>query len=65
MKDIKCPSCGEVMGVETEELDIAELIECEECGEEFEVVSFNGGKVQLRAMGEETEEEDVEEEEEF
>lgn len=61
-KDIKCPNCEEPMGLEAENLDVDELIDCAECGEEYEVVSLD--PLKLRAMGEEDEEE-VEEEEEY
>ncbi len=56
-----CPVCEGTFYVDEEEVEEGDLISCEECGAELEVVSTN--PLELEAVEEEDEKSDEEEEE--
>ena len=55
-----CPVCEGSFFLDEEDVEEGDLINCEECGAELEVVSTN--PVELEAMEEEEDKEDEEEE---
>lgn len=60
-----CPECENELSVEVDELDEGDVVACDECGSEFEVVGVE--PLELARAGEDYDEEDedfVEEEEE-
>jgi alpha-aminoadipate/glutamate carrier protein LysW len=60
-----CPECENELSVEVDELDEGDVVACDECGSEFEVVGVE--PLELSRAGEDYDEEDedfVEEEEE-
>ena len=56
-----CPVCEGTFYVDEEEVEEGDLISCEECGAELEVVSTN--PLELEAVDEEEEKKEDEEEE--
>jgi hypothetical protein len=55
-KDIKCPSCNQPMGVAD---DLAGIISgdevcCDNCGDDFKVISKNDTSIQLKVITVET-----------
>ena len=58
-----CPVCEGTFYVDEEEVEEGDLISCEECGAELEVVSTS--PLELEAVEEEEEKEDEEEEKEM
>lgn len=66
IKDIKCPECKEAMGLDVEGANIedGDVIECTECGTEFDIISINEDGPQLMYHEDEEEEEEEEEGEE-
>ena len=56
-----CPVCEGTFYVDEEEVEEGDLISCEECGAELEVVSTN--PLEMEAVEEEEEEKEDEEEE--
>jgi alpha-aminoadipate carrier protein LysW len=62
---VLCPECENEIDVEEDELDEGEVVSCDECGMEFEVVGVDPLELALVADEEEEEdEEDAEEKEE-
>jgi lysine biosynthesis protein LysW len=59
-----CPDCAREFYLEEDDLAIGDIVHCEECGVELEVVKLNELELELPA-GEEEEEEEEEEEDEF
>ena len=60
-----CPECENELDVDVEEVEEGDVITCEECGSEYEVVGVE--PLELARVGEELEEDDelyAEEEEE-
>jgi alpha-aminoadipate carrier protein LysW len=60
-----CPECENELDVDVEEVEEGDVITCEECGSEYEVVGVE--PLELARVGEELDEEDelyAEEEEE-
>jgi alpha-aminoadipate carrier protein LysW len=59
-----CPECDNVLDLELDEVEEGDVVSCEECGSEFEVVGVE--PLELAPVGDELEEEDdpLEEEEE-
>jgi alpha-aminoadipate carrier protein LysW len=58
-----CPECENDLDVEVEELEEGDVVACEECGSEYEVVSVEPLEL-TRVDGDEDEEEEFNEEEE-
>ena len=57
-----CPECDNVLDVELDEMEEGDVVACDECGTEFEVVGVE--PLELARVDEELEEEALEEEEE-
>jgi lysine biosynthesis protein LysW len=63
-----CPDCAREFYLEEDDLAIGDIVHCEECGVELEVVKLNELELELTSAeedDEEEEDEDEEEEEEF
>jgi alpha-aminoadipate/glutamate carrier protein LysW len=58
-----CPECENELDIEQDEVEEGDVISCEECGTEFEVVSVEPLEL-ARVDGEEEEEDEAYEEEE-
>ncbi|HEX3894016.1 MAG TPA: hypothetical protein VHW46_15690 [Terracidiphilus sp.] len=58
-----CPECENDLDVEVEELEEGDVVACEECGSEYEVVSVEPLEL-TKVDGDEDEEEEFNEEEE-
>jgi alpha-aminoadipate carrier protein LysW len=58
-----CPECENDLDVEVEELEEGDVVACEECGSEYEVVSVEPLEL-TKVDGDEYEEEEFNEEEE-
>ena len=56
-----CPDCAREFYLEEDDLAIGDIVHCEECGVELEVVKLNELELELTSA----EEDDEEEEEEF
>lgn len=60
-----CPECESVMDFDAEDVEEGDVVECDECGTEFEVVSSDPLEItKVDEADEEDEELDEEEEEE-
>jgi len=57
-----CPECDNVLDIEVDELDAGDVVACDECGTEFEVVGVE--PLELARVDEDLEEEDELEDEE-
>jgi len=57
-----CPECENDLDVEVDELDEGDVVACDECGTEYEVVGVE--PLELSRMDEGYEDDDIEEEEE-
>jgi alpha-aminoadipate carrier protein LysW len=57
-----CPECESELDIELDEIEEGDVVACEECGTEFEVVGVE--PLELARVEDEEEEEDVYEEEE-
>jgi alpha-aminoadipate/glutamate carrier protein LysW len=51
-----CPECENDLDVEVEELEEGDVVACEECGSEYEVVGVD--PLELTKMGDEDDEDD-------
>jgi alpha-aminoadipate/glutamate carrier protein LysW len=51
-----CPECDNVLDIELDEVEEGDVVSCEECGSEFEVVGVE--PLELARVGDELEEED-------
>lgn len=58
---VVCPECESDIDIDEEEVDEGDVVACDECGTEFEVVATN--PLELSPVSEEEEEDDEEEEE--
>ncbi len=58
---VLCPECESEIDVEEDELDEGEIVSCDDCGTDFEVVGLE--PLELAAVTEEEEDEDEEENE--
>lgn len=58
-----CPECENNLDLEVDEVEEGDVVACDECGTEFEVVSVEPLEL-ARVDGEEEEEDDVYEEDE-
>ncbi len=61
---VACPQCESNLDIEEDEVDEGDIVSCEECGSEFEVVTTNPLELSRMAGDEEEEEEEEEEENE-
>lgn len=59
-----CPECENDLDVEVDELEEGDVVACDECGSEYEVVGVDPLELTKVDEGYEDEEEPVEEEEE-
>jgi alpha-aminoadipate/glutamate carrier protein LysW len=59
---VTCPECESNLDVEEDEVDEGDIVSCEECGSEFEVVTTN--PLELSRVADDEEEDEEEEEEE-
>ena len=53
-----CPECENDLDVDVEELDEGDVVACEECGSEYEVVGVD--PLELSPVGEDLDEDDEE-----
>jgi alpha-aminoadipate carrier protein LysW len=60
---VTCPQCESNLDLEEDEVDEGDIVSCDECGSEFEVVTTNPLELS-RVADEEEEEEEGEEENE-
>ncbi len=60
---VVCPQCESDIDVEEDEVDEGDIVACDECGTEFEVVTTNPLELTAISDEEEDEDEDTEEEE--
>lgn len=60
---VSCPQCESNLDVEEDEVDEGDIVSCEECGSEFEVVTTNPLELSRVADEEEDEEEEESEDE--
>ena len=44
---IKCLECGQVINTDEQELEIGDILVCESCGAEHEVISIDPVEVEL------------------
>jgi alpha-aminoadipate/glutamate carrier protein LysW len=51
-----CPECENDLDIELDEVEEGDVVSCEECGTEYEVVGVD--PLELTKVGDETEEED-------
>jgi alpha-aminoadipate/glutamate carrier protein LysW len=58
---VYCPECETDLDIDEDEVDEGAVVSCPECGTDFEVVTVN--PVELKVVGEDEIEEDVDEEE--
>lgn len=58
---VYCPQCEADLDIDAEEVDEGDIIACDECGSEFEVVGTN--PLELTPINEEADEEETEDEE--
>ncbi len=58
---VVCPECESNIDIDEEDVDEGDIISCDECGREFEVVTTN--PLELAPVADEEEEEEEEEEE--
>ena len=61
---VACPQCENNLDIEEDEVDEGDIVACDECGSEFEVVTTNPLELSRVADEEEEEEEEGEEEKE-
>lgn len=47
---VKCPECDTNLDIEEDEVDEGEIVSCQECGTDFEVVTAN--PLELKSMEE-------------
>jgi lysine biosynthesis protein LysW len=59
-----CPDCAREFYLEEDDLAIGDIVHCEECGVELEVVKINELELELTSADEDDEDEEEEEEEE-
>ncbi len=60
-----CPECENALVIDTDEVEEGDVVSCEECGTEFEVVATEPLQLsQVEDEGYDDEEEDLREEEE-
>lgn len=59
---VSCPECESNLDIAEDEVDEGDIVACEECGSEFEVVTTNPLELS-RVADDEDEEEDEEEDE--
>jgi alpha-aminoadipate carrier protein LysW len=59
-----CPECESVLVVDTDEVEEGDVISCDECGSEFEVVATEPLQLSQVEDGYDDEDEEVREEEE-
>jgi lysine biosynthesis protein LysW len=59
-----CPDCAREFYLEEDDLAIGDIVHCEECGVELEVVKLLELELKLTSAGEDDEDEEEEEEEE-
>ncbi len=59
---VVCPECESDLDIEEDEVDEGEIVSCQECGSDFEVVAVE--PLELTRVPEEDEEEEEESEEE-
>ena len=60
-----CPDCAREFYLEEDDLAIGDIVHCEECVVELEVVKLHELELELTSAEEDEEEEEEEEEEEF
>ena len=58
---VVCPQCESDIDVDEDEVDEGDIVSCDECGTEFEVVTTN--PLELTAISDDEEDEDAAEEE--
>jgi alpha-aminoadipate carrier protein LysW len=58
---VLCPECDSNLDLDEDELTEGEVVTCEECGSEFEVVTVE--PLELAPVGEDEEDDDEEEDE--
>ena len=56
---VTCPECESNLDIAEDEVDEGDIVSCDECGSEFEVVTTN--PLELSRVAEEEEEEEEEE----
>jgi alpha-aminoadipate carrier protein LysW len=59
-----CPDCGLEFYLDEDGLEVGDVVQCDECGVDLEVVSIEG-EPKLALISEEEEEEEEEEDEDF
>ena len=59
-----CPDCAREFYLEEDDLAIGDIVHCEECGVELEVVKLNELELELTSAEDDDDEEEEEEEEE-
>lgn len=57
-----CPECDAMIDIEEDQIEEGQTVECPECGAELEVVSTE--PIELDILGNDDEEEDIDEDEE-
>ena len=59
----KCPECGAVLDIDTDEIEEGEILSCPDCAVDLEIVSLHPLELNVLADEDEDDEEEGEEEE--